>query len=222
MKYPDDIWKQITNANCVETALQLGLDLDEKKSDKKAIKVKGFGGLFLWRDGSGYYHHSNNERGNELATHLHIISRDKITSVNDLENRYSMIKIKLENYKKEISELKKDNLELKSILGKAQFYFANHDKTLDSMGQAKLSSAKQSLDNIGINTVEDIKDILYKFRKQTSKISEISKENERLISLESQYSRILKTYGNITEEKYFKNLLVNQNDNDKNILIDKI
>ena len=46
------------------------------------------------------------------------------------------------------------------------------------MGQAKLSSAKQSLDNIGINTVEDIKDILYKFRKQTSKISEISKENE--------------------------------------------
>ena len=68
MKYPDDIWKQITNANCVETALQLGLDLDEKKSDKKAIKVKGFGGLFLWRDGSGYYHHSNNERGN--AVHL--------------------------------------------------------------------------------------------------------------------------------------------------------
>ena len=46
MKYPDDIWKQITNANCVETALQLGLDLDEK-SDKRQSKLKALVAFFM-------------------------------------------------------------------------------------------------------------------------------------------------------------------------------
>lgn len=46
MKYPDDIWKQITNANCVETALQLGLELDEKNRTKRQSKLKALVAFF--------------------------------------------------------------------------------------------------------------------------------------------------------------------------------
>ena len=65
-KYTEEEWHNITNANCVDVALALGYQIDEKRSDKKALHIKNNGGLYVWRDGTGWYQHSTNERGNAV------------------------------------------------------------------------------------------------------------------------------------------------------------
>lgn len=62
----------LTNANAVEVAEALGLEIDLKTSDRKAFHVKGYGGLFIWKDGSGFYHSSENVKGNSVALVQHI------------------------------------------------------------------------------------------------------------------------------------------------------
>ena len=68
--YSEEQWHDITNASCIDAALSLGYEIDEKHSDKKALKIKNNGGLYVWRDGTGWYQHSTNERGRvvELVT----------------------------------------------------------------------------------------------------------------------------------------------------------
>ena len=65
-RYSDEQWRTITTADCVAVARALGLEFDEKRSDAKAIHVKDNGGLYVWRDGSGWYQHSSGERGHAV------------------------------------------------------------------------------------------------------------------------------------------------------------
>lgn len=62
-RYSDEQWKEITSANCVQVAEALGLEFDEKRSDQKALHVKGYGGLYVWRNGRSWYQHSSGEKG---------------------------------------------------------------------------------------------------------------------------------------------------------------
>ena len=71
-KYSDEQWRTLTNANAVEVAEALGLEIDLKTSDRKAFHIKGYGGLFIWKDGSGFYHSSENVKGNSVALVQHI------------------------------------------------------------------------------------------------------------------------------------------------------
>lgn len=65
-KYSEEDWKAITNANCVDLARALGFEFDEKRSDRNAIRVKDQGGLFIWRNGKGWYCHSTGEKGHAI------------------------------------------------------------------------------------------------------------------------------------------------------------
>ncbi|MCL2086170.1 MAG: DUF3991 and toprim domain-containing protein [Oscillospiraceae bacterium] len=75
-KYTNEQWKMITNANCVDTALALGFQIDEKGSDKKAFHLKESGGLFVWKDGSGFFQFSTYEKG---------IAIDLVTKISGLK-----------------------------------------------------------------------------------------------------------------------------------------
>lgn len=65
-RYSDEQWRSITTADCVAVAQALGFEFDEKRSDAKAIRIKGYGGLFVWRNGSGWYQHSSGEHGHAV------------------------------------------------------------------------------------------------------------------------------------------------------------
>lgn len=65
-KYTEEQWKQITNADCIETAKALGYEFDEKRSDRDALRIKDNAGLFVWRNGSGYYQHSTGAKGHAV------------------------------------------------------------------------------------------------------------------------------------------------------------
>lgn len=65
-KYSDEDWKAITNADCVEVARALGFEFDEKRSDRDALRVKDQSGLFVWRNGRGWYCFSTGESGHAV------------------------------------------------------------------------------------------------------------------------------------------------------------
>lgn len=62
-KYTAEQWKEITNADCVEVARALGYEFDEKRSDKNSLHIKDHSGLFVWRNGKGWYQHSTGAQG---------------------------------------------------------------------------------------------------------------------------------------------------------------
>ena len=66
MKYPEDVYRQILDTSCVDVAMKLGLKIDEEYKSKDTFKVKGYGGLFLWQNGRGWFNHSENEKGGVL------------------------------------------------------------------------------------------------------------------------------------------------------------
>ena len=85
-RYSDEEWRAITSADCIRTAQALGLEFDEKRSDAKAIHIKGYGGLYVWRSGNGWYQHSSGEYGHavELVQKFTDMSyREALDFIND-------------------------------------------------------------------------------------------------------------------------------------------
>ncbi len=65
-KYPEEVWKTIIYADCVQVARALGFEFNEKRSGRDALRVKDQGGLFVWRNGSGWYCFSTGESGHAV------------------------------------------------------------------------------------------------------------------------------------------------------------
>lgn len=65
-KYTEEQWHDITNANCIDVAARLGYEFDDKRSDSKSLHIANNGGLFVWRDGTGWYQHSTSMRGHAV------------------------------------------------------------------------------------------------------------------------------------------------------------
>lgn len=85
-RYTEEQWNILTNANAVDVALSLGLKIDEKGSDRNAYHIEGYGGLFIWKSGSGFYHVSENAKGNAPQLVQHILKcsyRDALDYIND-------------------------------------------------------------------------------------------------------------------------------------------
>lgn len=62
-KYSHDDYMRLTNAPCIDVALALGMEINEKESDKKTWKIKGEQGLCIYREGNNWYRFSDGKRG---------------------------------------------------------------------------------------------------------------------------------------------------------------
>lgn len=62
-KYSKQDYMRLTNASCIEVALALGMEIDEKKSDAKSLKIKGEQGLCIFREGNNWYRFSDGKGG---------------------------------------------------------------------------------------------------------------------------------------------------------------
>lgn len=65
-KYSDEAWQAITKVSCVDVALALGYQIDEKRSDNNALHMADSGGLYVWRNGQGFFRHSTETKGNAV------------------------------------------------------------------------------------------------------------------------------------------------------------
>ncbi len=62
-KYSRDDYYRLTNAPCLDVAMALGMEINEKGSDKKSWKMKGEQGLCIYREGNNWYRFSDGRHG---------------------------------------------------------------------------------------------------------------------------------------------------------------
>lgn len=64
-KYPftEDEIRTAYSTSIIDIVQQYGYELEDQK---KVFKVKGMGGLFIWADGLGWYHHTDDAKGNNV------------------------------------------------------------------------------------------------------------------------------------------------------------
>jgi hypothetical protein len=65
-RYSDEQWRALAQSNCVQLAQIMGLEFDEKQSNKEAYKIKGSGGLHVFRNGKGFTKFSTGEKGGAM------------------------------------------------------------------------------------------------------------------------------------------------------------
>lgn len=62
-KYSKDDYYRLTNAPCIDVALALGMEINERASDQKAWKMKDEQGLCIYREGNNWYRFSDGKHG---------------------------------------------------------------------------------------------------------------------------------------------------------------
>ena len=62
-KYSKDDYYRLTNAPCIDVALALGMEINERASDQKAWKMKDEQGLCIYREGNNWYRFSDGRHG---------------------------------------------------------------------------------------------------------------------------------------------------------------
>lgn len=62
-KYSKDDYHKLLNAPCIDVALALGMEINEKASDRKAWKMKNEQGLCIYREGNNWYRFSDGSHG---------------------------------------------------------------------------------------------------------------------------------------------------------------
>ena len=62
-KYSRDDYYRLTNAPCIDVALALGMEINERASDQKAWKMKDEQGLCIYREGNNWYRFSDGKHG---------------------------------------------------------------------------------------------------------------------------------------------------------------
>ena len=62
-KYSRDDYYRLTNAPCIDVALALGMEINERASDQKAWKIKDEQGLCIYREGNNWYRFSDGRHG---------------------------------------------------------------------------------------------------------------------------------------------------------------
>lgn len=147
---------------------------------------------------------------NELAAQLQLINRDRITSGTDLENRYESHKQKLEEKQQQLQKTTAIKVELQDILAKAQYYFANCDKKLDSMGTAKLAAAKETLDDYEVTDTAEANRVLQRYRDCERLITALNNELPALKQQQNEYVKLMQTYANIQEGSYIDRLVAEE------------
>lgn len=64
MPFTEEQMQQVFGTNLIDFAVGNGFVIDEKESDRSAVKIKGQNGLFLFKHGRGFKCFSSDKRGN--------------------------------------------------------------------------------------------------------------------------------------------------------------
>lgn len=62
-KYNRDDYYKLLNLPCIDVALSLGMEINQKESSSKAYKIKGEQGLCIFREGNNWYRFSDGKGG---------------------------------------------------------------------------------------------------------------------------------------------------------------
>lgn len=77
-KYSKEDYYKLLNADCLEVAQALGLEIDEgKQTNSRAVHIKNSGGLYIFPENNNWYRHSDGAKGFPIDLVMDIMGCDK-------------------------------------------------------------------------------------------------------------------------------------------------
>ncbi len=143
-----------------------------------------------------------------LSAQLSVISKDRISSIGELEGRISKLRIEYEKQRQEINRYIEEHNRMVSLWEQAKEYMALSKKgDLSVAEELKLSVIKTSLHENGIYSAADIDRLRSDAESLGKKISALKENLEGCRQRYDVYSDIAKTYAEISKGDYLSNLV---------------
>jgi hypothetical protein len=152
------------------------------------------------------YSVENDYHVNQIAGQLNTITKHKIVSETDLQNRIEKLQSKIDEMKNKVAETSKTQVNLKDLIEKADFYFANIGKTLSGSDFQKFIAAKKLLESYKIENVSVVQKLRTSFAANEKAIPELKTQVSELSQNQNEFLQIQKTLEQLKGGSYFTNL----------------
>ena len=144
----------------------------------------------------------------KLSAQLSVISKDRISSIGELEGRIARLRVEYEKQRQEINNYIEEHNRMVSLLEQVEIYKALSEKgKLTAAEELKLNVCRQALEDNGIISDADADRLRKGIAEKGKKISALKENLEGCRQRYDVYSDIAKTYAEITKGDYLSNLV---------------
>ncbi|MBR1765141.1 MAG: relaxase/mobilization nuclease domain-containing protein [Ruminococcus sp.] len=144
----------------------------------------------------------------KLSAQLSVISKDRISSIGELEGRIARLRAEYEKQRLEINNYIEEHNRLVSLLEQVEMYKALSAKDkLSTADELKQNVCRQAMENNGISIDADFDRLCKDISKMSKKISALKENLESCRQRYDVYSDIAKTYAEISKWDYLSNLV---------------
>ena len=143
-----------------------------------------------------------------LSAQLSVISKDRISSIGELEGRIARLRAEYEKQRQEINNYIEEHNHIVSLLEQMEIF-----KNLTAKGkltaaeELKLNVCRQAMEDNGIHSEAEIDCLRNNIEKMGKKISALKEKLEGCRQRYDVYSDIAKTYAEISKGNYLSNLV---------------
>ena len=145
----------------------------------------------------------------QLAMQLNIITRDNISSINQLEKMLEETKTAYENVQQELNRANEMQKQFQPVIENAEICYKFRDIPESKLSQSdklKLKSSENIIKQSGAKSDSDIERIKRAFEKNKKIINDLKAKFETLKERYSEYADISKKYKEITQLNYIDKL----------------
>jgi len=144
----------------------------------------------------------------KLSAQLSVISKDRISSIGELEGRIAKLQAEYERQRQEINHYIEEHNRMMSLWEQSKGYITLSKKgELSPAEELKLSVIRTTLHENGIYSAADIDRLRSDAESQGKKISALKDKLEGCKQRYDVYSDIAKTYGDISQGDYLSKLV---------------
>ncbi len=143
-----------------------------------------------------------------LSAQLSVISKNRISSIGELEGRIMKLRSEYEKQRQEINNYIEEHNRMVSLLEQVEIYKALLAKgKLTAAEQLKLNVCRQTMEDNGIRSEAEIDRLRKDISKMSKKISALKENLESCRQRYDVYSDIAKTYSEISKGDYISKMV---------------
>lgn len=146
-----------------------------------------------------------------IALQLQIIKRDKIHSINGLENMILDVKKAHEECRQQLNKLDERSRQLKIIIENAEQYFElSGKKTLSQAEKLKLQISEKVVKQVSVKSMDDVAAIKRMYEQANTKAEQLKQRYNSLEKRFNEYTDIAQYYKKLSRTDYITELINEQ------------
>ena len=146
-----------------------------------------------------------------IALQLQIIKRDKIHSINGLNNMIQDVKKAHEECRQQLNKLDERSRQLKIIIENAEQYFElSGKKTLSQAEKLKLQISEKVVKQVSVKSMDDVAAIKRMYEQANTKAEQLKQRYNSLEKRFNEYTDIAQYYKKLSRTDYITELINEQ------------